>query len=112
MRPIVIQRRRLQGVQQDLESAAEDLVSAIGRVDAPTADYPWHRLVEEGVRVLLEDTRLMAKKCRHVAGGVHDSMTDFDELDGYVSVVAQIDQVHSGPAQDLPGLGHPLAGPR
>ena len=112
MRPIVIQRRRLRGVQQDLESAAEDLTSAVERVDAPTADYPWHRLVEEGVRLLLDDTRLMAKKCRSVAGAVHDSMTDFDELDGYVSVVAQIDQVEALPAQQPSGLGHPLTGPR
>ena len=112
MRPIVIQGRRLQAVQQDLESAAEDITSAVERVDAPTADYPWHRLLEEGVRVLLEDTRLMAKKCRHVAGSVHDSLSDFEELDGYVGMVAQLDQVQSLPAQHTAGLGHPLTGPR
>lgn len=114
MRPIVIQRRRLLGVQQDLESAAEEITSAAGRVDAPAADYPWHRLVEEGVRVLLEDSRRMAKKCRHVAGSVADSVTDFAELDGYVAIAAQLDQVSPHPvAQPLPvqdpaDIGRPL----
>ena len=112
MRPIVIQGRRLQAVQQDLESAAEDITSAVERVDAPTADYPWHRLVEEGVRVLLEDSRLMARKCRNVAAAVQDSKREFDELDGHVAVAAQVDQVQVLPAQQPSGLGHPLTGPR
>jgi len=110
MRPIVIQRRRLQSTQQDLESAAEDIVAAVERVQAPTADYPWHRLVEEGVRVLLDDTRLTVKKCRHVAASVHDSITDFDELDGYVALAAQVDQVSPQqlPVQDPADIGRPL----
>ncbi len=93
MRPIVIQRHRLRSAQQDLESAATDIAAAAERVEAPAADYPWHRLVEEGVRLLLEDARLMAEKCTRVAGAVHDSMVDFDELDGHVAMTAQVDQV-------------------
>lgn len=93
MRPIVIQRHRLRSVQQDLESAATDIAAAAERVEAPAADYPWHLLVEEGVRLLLDDARLMAKKCTRVAAAVHDSMTDFDDLDGYVAMTAQLDQV-------------------
>ena len=91
MRPIVIQRHRLRAAQHDLESAAADITAAVDRVEAPSADYPWHLLVEEGVRLLLDDARLMAKKCTRVAGAVHDSMTDFDELDGYVALAAQVD---------------------
>jgi hypothetical protein len=109
MRPIVIQRRRLQAAQQDLVSAGEEITSAVERVDPPAADYPWHRLVEEGVRTLLEDSRLMAYKCHRVAGAVQDSLTDFGELDGYVAMVAQLDQVSPTalPGQDPSETGRP-----
>ena len=114
MRPIVIQRHRLRTAQHDLESAAADITTAVDRVEAPAADYPWHLLVEEGVRLLLDDARLMAKKCTRVAGAVHDSMTDFDELDGYVALTAQVDQVspQSLPVQDPADIGRPVVGPR
>ena len=95
MRPIVIQQRRLEAVQQDLESAAEELTSAVERVHPPAANYPWHRLVEEGVRLLLDDTRVMAEKCTRVAASVRDSLGDFNELDSYVAITAQVDQVHT-----------------
>ena len=112
MRPIVIQGRRLQVVQQDLESAAEDITSAVERVDAPTADYPWHRLVEEGVRVLLEDTRVVARSCRNVAEAIKDSLDDFGTTDGHIGIAAQVDQVQPYSASPPAGLGHPLTGPR
>lgn len=79
--------------------------------EAPAANYPWHLLVEEGVRLLLDDSRLMAKKCTRVACAVHDSMTDFDDLDGYVAMTAQLDQVGQPvAAQDPSGIGRRPAG--
>lgn len=112
MRPIVIQQRRLLAAEQELLAAAEEITSVVDRVEPPAADYPWHRLVEEGVRVLLEDTRLMARKCTRVAGALHDSVADFDELDDYVAITAQLDQVtpHGAPVQ-VGNIGRPQVGP-
>ena len=106
MRPIVIQRRLLQATQQDLESAAEDVTTAVGRVEAPSGDYPWHLLVDEGVRVLLEEARQTARRARRVAAGISDSVVDFDELDGYVALAAEVDAV--SPTD----IGRPQVGPR
>ena len=107
MRPIVIQRHRLRSAQQDLESAAADITAAAERVEPPAADYPWHLLVEEGVRLLLDDARLMAKKCTRVAEAVHDSMADFDDLDGYVAMTAQLDHVSPHVHPVVPPTGSP-----
>lgn len=106
MRPIVVQRRMLQTSQQDLESAAEDITTAVGRVEAPAEDYPWHLLVDEGVRVLLEEARSTARRCRRVAASIQDSVVDFDELDGYIALTAEVDAV--SPTD----IGRPPAGPR
>ena len=106
MRPIVIQRHRLRSAQQDLESAAADITAAVERVEPPASPYPWHLLVEEGVRRLVDDARVTAGACTRVAGAVHDSVSDFDDLDGYVAITAQLDQVA---APEPSTTGRPLA---
>jgi hypothetical protein len=106
MRPIVIERRPLRATQQDLESAAEDIATAVARVDPPADDYPWHRLVDEGVQVLLADARQLSRACRRVAEGIADSVADFDGLDAHVALAAEVDAV--SPTD----IGRPPAGPR
>ena len=55
MRPIAINQRALRGAKAELDSAREDLKSALGDVDHPADDFPWRDLMVEGVRSLLED---------------------------------------------------------
>jgi hypothetical protein len=97
MRPIAINQRALRGAKAELDSAREDLTSALGDVDHPADDFPWRDLVVEGVRSLLQDAEQVARKCRTIASAIDDSVLDFDELDSMVEqaahVALQLDQV-------------------
>ena len=97
MRPIAINQRALRGAKEELDSAREDLRSALGDVHHPADDFPWRDLMVEGVRSLVDDAEQVAKKCRTLAGAVDDSIIDFDELDSMVgqaaTFAAELDQV-------------------
>ncbi len=97
MRPIAINQRALRGAKEELDSAREDLRSALGDVHHPADDFPWRDLVVEGVKSLLEDAEQVAHKCRTIASAIDDSVIDFDELDVMVGqaalVASQLDQV-------------------
>ena len=97
MRPIAINQRALRGAKAELDSAREDLRSALGDVDHPADDFPWRDLMVEGVRSLVEDTEQVAVRCRNIAQAIDDSIVDFDELDIMVgqaaTVAARLDQV-------------------
>ena len=97
MRPIAINQRALRGAKAELDSAREDLRSALGDIDHPADDFPWRDLVVEGVRSLVEDTEEVATRCRNIAQAIDDSIIDFDELDSMVEqaahVALQLDQV-------------------
>ena len=90
MRPIAINQRALRGAKEDLDSAREDLRSALGEVDHPADDFPWRDLLVEGVRSLVEDAEQVARRCRSIAGAIDDSVVDFDELDLMVGTAAQV----------------------
>ena len=89
MRPIAINQRALRGAKEELDSAREDLRSALGDIDHPADDFPWRDLVVEGVRSLVEDAEQVARRCRTVAGAIDDSVVDFDELDLMVGEAAR-----------------------
>jgi hypothetical protein len=97
MRPIAINQRALRGAKEELDSAREDLRSALGDVDHPADDFPWRDLLVEGVRSLVDDAEQVAKRCRALAAAIDDSVIDFDELDLMVgeaaTVAARLDQV-------------------
>ena len=97
MRPIAINQRALRGAKAELDSAREDLRSALGDIDHPADDFPWRDLVVEGVRSLVEDAEQIARRCRNVAQAIDDSIIDFDELDSMVEqaahVAIRVDQV-------------------
>jgi hypothetical protein len=97
MRPIAINQRALRGAKEDLDSAREDLRSALGDIDHPADEFPWRDLVVEGVRSLVEDAEQVARRCRTVAAAIDDSVVDFDELDLMVGeaarVAARLDEV-------------------
>ena len=97
MRPIAINQRALRGAKAELDSAREDLRSALGEIDHPADDFPWRDLVVEGVRSLVEDAEQIARRCRNVAQAIDDSIIDFDELDSMVEqaahVAIRVDQV-------------------
>lgn len=97
MRPIAINQRALRGAKEELDSAREALVSALGDIDHPADDFPWRDLVVEGVRSLVDHAEQVAKKCRNVAAAIDDSIIDFDELDLMVgeaaTVAARLDEV-------------------
>ena len=97
MRPIAINQRALRGAKEELDSAREDLRSAIGDLDHPADDFPWRDLVVEGVRGLVAEAEQVAARCRTLAGAIDDSIIDFDELDVMVgeaaTVPARLDQV-------------------
>ena len=97
MRPIAINQRALRGAKEDLDSAREDLRSALGEIDHPAGDFPWRDLLVEGVRSLVADAEQVAKKCHTLASAVDDSIIDFDELDSMVgqaaTFAAELDQV-------------------
>jgi hypothetical protein len=97
MRPIAIDQRALRGAQQELDSAREDLRSALGGIDHPADDFPCRDLLVEGVRSLVRDAEQVARRCRTLAGAIDDSVVDFDELDLMVGeaarVAAQLDRV-------------------
>ena len=90
MRPIVINQRALRGAQAELDSAREDLRSALGDVDHPADDFPWRDLVVEGVRSLVEDAQEIATRCRNIAQAIDESVIDFDELDSMVEQAAHV----------------------
>ena len=90
MRPIAINQRALRTAKEELDSAREDLRSALGDVDHPADDFPWRDLVVEGVRSLVEDAEQIARRCRNVAQAIDDSIIDFDELDLMVGEAAQV----------------------
>ena len=97
MRPIAINQRALRSAKADLDTAREELRSALGDIDHPADDFPWRDLVVEGVRSLLQDAEQVARKCRTIASAIDDSVLDFDELDSMVEqaahVALQLDQV-------------------
>ena len=88
MRPIAINQRALRRAREELDSAREDLRSALGDIDHPADDFPWRDLVVEGVRSLVADAEQVARKCRTLATAVDDSIIDFDELDTMVGEAA------------------------
>ena len=67
MRPIAINQRALRGAKEELDSAREDLRSALGDIDHPADDFPWRDLMVEGVRSLVDDAEQIAKQCRTIA---------------------------------------------
>jgi hypothetical protein len=90
MRPIAINQRALRGAQAELDSAREDLRSALADVDHPADDFPWRDLMVEGVRSLVEDAEQIATRCRNIAQAIDDSVIDFDELDSMVEQAAVV----------------------
>ena len=88
MRPIAINQRALRGAKAELDSAREDLRSALGEIDHPADDFPWRDLMVEGVRGLVEDAEQIATRCRNIAQAIDDSIIDFDELDSMVEQAA------------------------
>jgi hypothetical protein len=90
MRPIAINQRALRGAKEELDSAREDLRSALGEIDHPADDFPWRDLLVEGVRSLVEDAEQVARRCHTVAAAIDDSIIDFDELDVMVGEAAQV----------------------
>ena len=90
MRPIAINQRALRGAKAELDSAREDLRSALGDIDHPVDDFPWRDLVVEGVRSLVDDAEQIAQRCRNIAQAIDDSIIDFDELDLMVGEAAQV----------------------
>lgn len=97
MRPIAINQRALRGAKEELDSAREDLRSALGDIDHPRDDFPWRDLMVEGVRSLVDDAEVVATKCHTISSAIDDSIIDFDELDVMVGqaalVAAKLDQV-------------------
>ena len=97
MRPIAINQRALRGAKAELDSAREDLRSALGDIDHPADDFPWRDLMVEGVRSLVEDAEQVSVRCRNIAHAIDESIIDFDELDSMVEqaahVALQLDQV-------------------
>ena len=79
MRPIAINQRALRAAKEELDSAREDLRSALGDIDHPGDDFPWRDLVVEGVRSLVADAEQVAKGCHTLAAAVDDSIVDFDD---------------------------------
>ena len=90
MRPIAINQRALRGAKAELDSAREELRSALGDVDHPADDFPWRDLVVEGVRSLVEDAEQIATRCRIIAQAIDESIIDFDELDSMVEQAAHV----------------------
>jgi len=90
MRPIAINQRALRSAKEELDTAGEDLRSALGDIDHPADDFPWRDLMVEGVRSLIEDSEQIATCCRAIAGAIDDSIFDFDELDVMVGEAAQV----------------------
>lgn len=97
MRPIAINQRALRGAKEELDSAREDLRSALGDIDHPADDFPWRDLMVEGVRSLVDDAGQIAERCATIASAIDDSIIDFDELDLMVgeaaTFAAKLDQV-------------------
>src|SRR5688572_29417998 len=97
MRPIAINQGALRGAKEELDSAREDLRSALGDIDHPADDFPWRDLLVEGVRSLVDDAEQVARTCRTLASAIDDSVIDFDELDLMVgeaaTVAARLDRV-------------------
>ena len=97
MRPIAINQRALRAAKEELDSAREDLRSALGDIDHPADDFPWRDLLVEGVRSLVADAEQVAKRCHSIAAAVGDSIVDFDELDLMVgeaaAAAARLDRV-------------------
>ncbi len=98
MRPIAINQRALRTAKEELDSAREDLRSALGDIDHPADDFPWRDLMVEGVRSLVDDAGVVATTCHHISSAIDDSVLDFDELDVMVGqaavVAAELDQVN------------------
>ena len=90
MRPIAINQRALRGAKAELDSAREDLRSALGDVDHPADDFPWRDLVVEGVRSLVQDAEQVATRCHNISQAIDESIIDFDELDSMVEQAAHV----------------------
>ena len=90
MRPIAINQRALRNAKAELDTAREELRSALGDIDHPADDFPWRDLVVEGVRSLLQDAEQVARTCRTIASATDDSVLDFDELDTMVAQAAHV----------------------
>lgn len=97
MRPIAINQRALRTAKEELDSAREDLRSALGEIDHPADDFPWRDLMVEGVRSLVADAEQVTRTCRTMSAAIDDSIIDFDELDVMVGeaalVATKLDQV-------------------
>ena len=89
MRPIVIDQRALRGAREELDSAREEVRCALRDVGHPDDPFPQRALLVEGVRALVADAEEVARRCRHVAAAVDDSLVDFDELDLMVGEAAR-----------------------
>src|SRR5215218_11276278 len=94
MRPIAINQRALRGAKAELDSAREDLRSALGDIDHPADDFPWRDLMVEGVRSLLEDAEQVSVRGRNIAQAIDESIIDFDELDSMVERAAHVALQH------------------
>lgn len=90
MRPIAINQRALRTAREELDSAREDLGSALGEIDHPADDFPWRDLMVEGVRSLVADAEEITRKCRTISTAIDDSIIDFDELDVMVGEAALV----------------------
>ena len=90
MRPIAINQRALRTAKDELDSAHEDLRSALGDIDHPADDFPWRDLLVEGVRSLVQDAEVITHKCRTISAAIDDSIIDFDELDLMVGEAARV----------------------
>ena len=90
MRPIAINQRALRTAKDELDSAREDLRSALGDIDHPADDFPWRDLLVEGVRSLVRDAEVITHKCRTISAAIDDSIIDFDELDLMVGEAATV----------------------
>ena len=97
MRPIAINQRALRAAKDELDSAHEELRSALGDIHHPADDFPWRDLLVEGVRSLVSDVEQVATRCHSLAAAVDDSVIDFDQLDLMVgeaaAAAARLDRV-------------------
>ena len=76
---------RLRVTLRDLESDDDDVRAAVGHVDPPDHDYPWHHLVTKAVATLLADAQAIGAACRRTHDALEDSVTDFEAVDAKVA---------------------------
>ncbi len=86
----MINHRALSIAKEELDSARDELKSALGEIEHPADDFPWRNLLVEGVRSLVEDSEQIAKRCRNIAAAIDDSTHDFTGLDDQIAMSAQL----------------------